>query len=664
VQFGDIVMNLAQPTVWDASPRLLGTLSPTLLQQTGLAGFEKLLIGFARENGFELERESAASKATYTILNALSPFVGPFQSVLMFMQDVAELLRYPYMRRNMERLFLFSGSPLSQNHATVKAVQERFGMDLHLFNLPEGPEITPHCLICSASYFALRSATPWLPVIWMRPMASQQGIKNALSLLLSFAPQVGTVILFEFYGESCSRGAFATSIPTLVLDSMSEPVRLPRTIGVDITPGSHQPPSFMFLEPYQVRAQSHRRLLPTSVFNIAEALGRNPGADDVFAQFGVKAEYRRLDGPREVTLSPPVVFEGCDRGLEHATEYYYSGRTRLPEVGILSLEDVSVVGAICQIISGSRIFIIPDEFTRDLFSFPVMPLTNTEGDALMSREENLGTCFWRDGDDFLMRANSDFVDAVIEDECVMLGGKHITNHGHFLFDILPSALYAKKLGIERDAKYLIGPNVMDYQLKYLPYAGVPLDRVVKSSHRTVQCRRLHVGSQLVLRPSPGIHPLMLEFFDEFAERVVTAASGPDLGEKIVISRLGISFDKRRLLNEAQIVRFLEDEGFTWIDELVDVDILVPAIRRAKLIIAVFGAGATNLGFASPGARIFFIHPGRVAHWAECYYLCQRPDQSTGFFFVDSFDTPLKEALSSQLVADFQGFRAAYRRWRE
>jgi capsular polysaccharide biosynthesis protein len=92
--------------------------------------------------------------------------------------------------------------------------------------------------------------------------------------------------------------------------------------------------------------------------------------------------------------------------------------------------------------------------------------------------------------------------------------------------------------------------------------------------------------------------------DFVRSRFLPSASDLDLGPLIYISR-GDSNNSRMLTNEAELTRKLESQGFVAVKlskySLVD---QIAIFSRARMIVAVHGAGLTNLSFVSPGTIVY------------------------------------------------------------
>lgn len=137
--------------------------------------------------------------------------------------------------------------------------------------------------------------------------------------------------------------------------------------------------------------------------------------------------------------------------------------------------------------------------------------------------------------------------------------------------------------------------------------SVMIDRLVVGIERNVtdplefRFRRVHIQN--------AIH--------EIKRLLATSENHAECSEKIFLLRPNGLF--RPMQNQRQILRLLRKCGFEIISpENMSLDRVVKVMSSAKLIVAESGAAITNVLFASPGARLIEIYPGKgpLKFWPE------------------------------------------------
>lgn len=100
-------------------------------------------------------------------------------------------------------------------------------------------------------------------------------------------------------------------------------------------------------------------------------------------------------------------------------------------------------------------------------------------------------------------------------------------------------------------------------------------------------------------------------------------------QKIYISRL--NKENRQVTNEAALVEALRERGYFILDpETLTIDQQINIFKQARLVVALLGAGLTNIAFCKPGTFVYELIPshhqnpcflkmsmqGHLAYWAD------------------------------------------------
>ncbi|WP_410768839.1 glycosyltransferase family 61 protein [Fontibacillus sp. BL9] len=172
------------------------------------------------------------------------------------------------------------------------------------------------------------------------------------------------------------------------------------------------------------------------------------------------------------------------------------------------------------------------------------------------------------------------------------------NYFHWLYDVLPRFAMLQASPVPYSA-IIMNPN------PYGPFVeqtwsmlGISGDMVIRASPELyIRPKRLVVPSLMMNSHYPPwatqtLRRLMLPFRD----------TGLTVPERIYISRS--KADTRRIVNEDQVIRCLEEYGFASVClEEYTVAEQIQLFAAAKAIVGPHGAGLANLAFCSPGTRI-------------------------------------------------------------
>lgn len=189
-------------------------------------------------------------------------------------------------------------------------------------------------------------------------------------------------------------------------------------------------------------------------------------------------------------------------------------------------------------------------------------------------------------------------------------------HGyfHWLFEILPRILLARKFGVEFDQVY--ADQRYDYQRQTLEEIGIRANAVVVANMRPcIRAEQLIVFSHWdAFQDYPSWVVRLLR--EEFLGLAGAARLSKVRPRRVYISR-GDSRG-RRLLNEDAVLSELQLHGFTRIfSSDYSFAEQVAIFRDAEIVVGVHGAGLANIVFCTPGSAIVEICPPRYV--SGCFY---------------------------------------------
>ena len=181
---------------------------------------------------------------------------------------------------------------------------------------------------------------------------------------------------------------------------------------------------------------------------------------------------------------------------------------------------------------------------------------------------------------------------------------------HWMTECLPRLLVAERLGA---SPTLLLPDYYREE-PYVPFTLRAFPRI--ESIEWIDMRRNVVVDRLICPPrlaSAGYYSA--EVLD-VAARVGALVEGVG-ARRIYVSRSGAV--RRRISNEAEVMRILEKHGF----EALAIDPADPAkqiraVRSADVLVALHGAELTNIMFLRPGARVLELRHRNDAEFFDCY----------------------------------------------
>ena len=183
------------------------------------------------------------------------------------------------------------------------------------------------------------------------------------------------------------------------------------------------------------------------------------------------------------------------------------------------------------------------------------------------------------------------------EDVILLGGS--PNYYHWLIDNLPRLLHIKPhIGRER---LLVPENLLPFQRRTLELLGYGADRLIfVGNHECVRASRVLVPSLLAMSTFP--HPDVVKML----RRWFLFKRHPDKPfRRVFVSRADAQ--SRRLVNEDALWPILSSHGFERVVlGQMSFDEQVRLFAEVDVLLAVHGAGMTNMVFMPPKSRVIEI----------------------------------------------------------
>ena len=232
----------------------------------------------------------------------------------------------------------------------------------------------------------------------------------------------------------------------------------------------------------------------------------------------------------------------------------------------------------------------------------------------------------------------------IEGRVVFLSGLAGHVYYHWMFDIIPRLELLKRSGVELDRIdwFVINSFNKPYQKETLDLLGVPIEKIIESD------RHSHIQATELIVPSfPGymdwVEEGTIKFLrNTFLSRITSSKTNL---KKIYISRAKAK--NRRLINESQVSKLLDEEGFktVFLEELSVLE-QVAIFASAEIIVAPHGSGLTNLVFCSPDTKIIELFSPNYVR--TDYWMISQQLQLQHYYLVGKrFNCPSLSALMYQ-----------------
>ncbi|MCS6781778.1 MAG: glycosyltransferase family 61 protein [Gloeomargarita sp. SKYBB_i_bin120] len=236
---------------------------------------------------------------------------------------------------------------------------------------------------------------------------------------------------------------------------------------------------------------------------------------------------------------------------------------------------------------------------------------------------------------------------------VMTDGSGGANYWHWLINIVPKFILLQQGDVWPKIDYFLVDQPLKQLEITLEILGVPQAKRIPTKFN------YSLRSPLVVVPT-FIREIPPWILDGLRTSFLPYGQAPlQPHPKVYISRR--KAQRRRILNEAQVVDYLVSRGYT-VCCLEDLSFLeqVGLFRGARYVIGVHGAGLTNLVWGESGGRVLEIFPAVpcrdcywiLAHQAGWDYYYWYPDSQHGNENYDA-DLWIDMAMFPQVVEHFE-----------
>lgn len=198
--------------------------------------------------------------------------------------------------------------------------------------------------------------------------------------------------------------------------------------------------------------------------------------------------------------------------------------------------------------------------------------------------------------------NKDLKTKIITDLCVPISRPGEAVYGHWLVDILPRVVISQMMGIK--AKYISTVHIPEYARKLLELLGVRKEDIItyEPMKEILFLKNSIIPSYLRTFKS-GFSPMLIELNRRFLSLNINKTKKFD---KIYISR-GDYNDKQQFINEKEIIRIVQKEGFQIIEpHLFSIEEQISLFSNATQVIGAFGSSMHNTIFSKAGTKIIVL----------------------------------------------------------
>jgi capsular polysaccharide biosynthesis protein len=311
------------------------------------------------------------------------------------------------------------------------------------------------------------------------------------------------------------------------------------------------------------------------------------------------------NNPRKRVTTSKVTFSEVDRfPSEDTGDDWYLALSpperirRLPSIGLDEMESEKFRASTQKYQAGETLE-IPEIFLACIH------WARLEGDSfLVSTRDNqilLESAIWKQE----VLETSGILDTVWASRAKRLQGSYcLLSHPwaqayyHWMFEILPKLSWLEKIGALEKVYFIVPHPLQPFHLETLRLAGVGQDRLISLDGLPAEVEKLFITEL----PAPTGNPSPRAAAWLRARFLPEAYLPPLPRQKLYITRRDAP--TRRLLNEAEIIAYLEKRGFVCVcpGEL-SVAEQITLFSNAGVVVAPHGAALTNMVFAPPGATI-------------------------------------------------------------
>ncbi len=311
--------------------------------------------------------------------------------------------------------------------------------------------------------------------------------------------------------------------------------------------------------------------------------------------------YIPIHPPQTVILTPPKRIELDSNPAPHFS--FRFGR------------EITIPGTFLVTLANGRFWLDPDQSSSAIFT------ENNEILADLSPEFPIlspGHPDQQPGQHWTFRAEKLSPPELIQGTVVVLAGLSNNVYFHWLLDCLPRFELLRLSGVNlAEVDYFLVGDRLPFQQESLVTLGIPHSKILPLE------QYLHIqATQLIVPSFPGaiawFQPWVIDFLKAtFLDPVVDSCSEQaNYPTRLYISRQNTA--NRRIVNELELVQYLEQFGFVSID-LAALSIVEQAqlFARAEVIVAPHGSGLTNAIFCAPSTKIIEIFSPNFVY--SCYW---------------------------------------------
>lgn len=196
---------------------------------------------------------------------------------------------------------------------------------------------------------------------------------------------------------------------------------------------------------------------------------------------------------------------------------------------------------------------------------------------------------------------------------ILSGGAGNSNYWHWLFDVLPRIKIAKNVIDNIKNKYLLVPSMTKkFQTQSLKLLKINKKKILPSNiFRHIDAKQIISTDHPYVfgkNPSKSIHNIPLWITKWLRKKFILKINKLQKKNlKIYIDRDNSEFNKRRIVNHKELLKFFKKEGFKIIKlEKLNFKKQIEYFYNAKIIVGLHGAGFANLVFAKKKTKILEI----------------------------------------------------------
>ncbi|BBU64131.1 hypothetical protein MSC49_40660 (plasmid) [Methylosinus sp. C49] len=184
-------------------------------------------------------------------------------------------------------------------------------------------------------------------------------------------------------------------------------------------------------------------------------------------------------------------------------------------------------------------------------------------------------------------------------------------HGHWLLEVLPRVLVAKKF-VGDDATFVVAAHTPDYQIEMLEALGVSRDRLFRLARdEALLCEELYVPS-VAHTNELWVHPFANETYNELIRHVNHRQQlSSSVSRLLFVTRGTRERDPRPLLNYANLEEIARANEY----EIVDPGVVpwhdqIRLFSQASKIVGLCGSGLHNTVFTGRDAHVCTLQPNQ------------------------------------------------------